>query len=152
MGELIIVVPSNVAELLLHVTNDFHISGGGKGDALTVEELLHPCSEDTTTDIHLFNGVRNGKTFIDGDRVGDTITSIANETSRSTGGVEGHDSLESNVDVLDLEGLEHDRGHLFSVLLWVTGSLSKENTDSLSGVNTELVVEGVVPDLLHVLQ
>jgi hypothetical protein len=151
LGELILVVLSNVAVLLLHVTNDLHLSGGSEGDALTLEEPLHPVGEDTTGDLHLFNGVRNGETFKDGDSVGDTITRIANETSRSAGGVEGHDSLESNIDVFSLEGLEHDRGHLFSVLLWVTGGLSKQNADSLSWVNTELVVEGVVPDLFHVL-
>ncbi len=95
--------------------------------------------------------MRNGKTFEDGDSVGDIITRFASETSRSAGGVEGHDTTESNVDVLGLEGLEHDRGHLFSVLPGVTGGLSKENTDSLSRVNTELVVEGVVPDLLYVV-
>ena len=151
MGELILVFLRNVAELLLHVTNDLHLSEGSEGDALTLEELLHPCSEDTTGNHRLLSGVRNWETFEDGDSVGYTITSIANETSGSTGGEEGHDTTESNIDVFSLEGLEHDRGHLFSVLLWVTGGLRKEHTDSLSGINTELVVEGVVPDLFHVL-
>jgi hypothetical protein len=146
-----LVVLRNVAELLLHVTNDFHISGGGEGDALTVEEPLHPFGEDTTSDLILTNGVRNGSTFRDGDSLGDTITRFANKTSGSAGRIKGHDTTESNVDVLGLEGLEHNRGHLLPLMLGDTWGLSKENADSLSGVNTELVVEGVVPDLFHVL-
>merc|ERR1719192_3107865 len=48
------------------------------------------------------------------------------------------------------EGLEHDLGHLLPVGLGVEGSLSQEDGLLLGG-NTELVVEGVVPDLLHVI-
>ena len=49
-----------------------------------------------------------------------------------------------------VEGLKHDLGHLFPVGLGVEGSLSQEDGLLLGG-NTELVVEGVVPDLLHVI-
>jgi hypothetical protein len=151
MDELIIVVLSNAAELLLHVTNGFHLTRGGESDALTLEELLHVCSELTTGDLRLLNGVRNGKTFEDGDSVGDIMTRFASETSGSAGRMKGHDTTESNVDVLGLEGLEHAMGHLLSVLLRVTGGLSNKNADSLSGVNLEFIVEGVSPDLFHVL-
>ncbi len=128
MGELILIVLSNIGELLLHVTSDLHVFATGKEgyavNVLILKEFLHPFCEDTTSDLHLLNSVRNGETFEDGDSVGDTITRFANETSRSAGSVEGHDSTESNIDVFSLEGLEHDRGHPFSVLLGVTGDLS----------------------------
>ena len=49
-----------------------------------------------------------------------------------------------------VEGLEHDLGHLLAVGLRVEGSLSEKDRVLLGG-NAELVVEGVVPDLLHVV-
>ena len=49
-----------------------------------------------------------------------------------------------------VEGLEHDLSHLLSVCLWVQRSLSEENWVFFWG-NSELIVEGVMPDLLHIV-
>merc|ERR1712219_13311 len=89
-------------------------------------------------------------TLIDGDTVGDTITGVHDNTGGTSGGVEGEDSLDGNIHGGHVEGLEHDLGHLLTVSLGVEGSLSREDGLLLGG-NTELVVEGVVPDLLHVV-
>merc|ERR1719365_101044 len=62
----------------------------------------------------------------------------------------GEDSLDSNIHGGHVEGLKHDLGHLLPVGLGVEGSLSKEDRLFLWG-NTEFIVEGVVPDLLHVI-
>ena len=89
-------------------------------------------------------------TLIDGDGMGDTITRIQDDTGGSARGVQGQDSLDGDVHGGGVEGLEHDLGHLLPVGLGVEGSLSQEDGLLLGG-NTELVVEGVVPDLLHVI-
>merc|ERR1712027_304032 len=73
-----------------------------------------------------------------------------NNTSGSARGIEGEDSLDGDIHGGGVEGLEHDLGHLLTVSLGVEGSLSKKNWMFLGG-NTELIVEGVVPDLLHVI-
>merc|ERR1712177_73195 len=65
-------------------------------------------------------------------------------------GIEGEDSLDGNIHGGHVEGLEHDLGHLLTVSLGVEGSLCEEDRLFLRG-NTELIVEGVVPDLLHVI-
>merc|ERR1711910_81585 len=62
----------------------------------------------------------------------------------------GKDSLDGNIHCWHVEGFEHDLGHLFTVSLWVEGSLSEEDGLFLRG-NTEFIVEGVMPDLLHVI-
>merc|ERR1711933_454070 len=62
----------------------------------------------------------------------------------------GEDSLDGDVHGGHVEGLEHDLGHLLTVSLGVEGSLSQEDGLFLGG-NTELIVEGVMPDLLHVI-
>merc|ERR1719379_1879630 len=91
-----------------------------------------------------------GITFIDGDSVGDTITRVHDDTSGTSRGIKGEDSLDGNVHGGHVESLEHDLGHLLPVGLGVEGSLSQEDRLLLRG-NTELVVEGVMPDLLHII-
>merc|ERR1719186_637869 len=89
-------------------------------------------------------------TFIDWDTVGNTISRVHDDTSGTARGIEGEDSLDGDEHGGHVEGLKHDLGHLLTVSLWVEGSLSQEGGGLLRG-NTEFIVEGVVPDLLHVI-
>ena len=79
-----------------------------------------------------------------------TITRVKNDTSGTSRGVEGENGLDSDVHGGGVEGLEHDLGHLLPVGLGVEGSLSQEDRVLLRG-DTELVVEGMMPNLLHVI-
>merc|ERR1719317_1843016 len=79
-----------------------------------------------------------------------TISRVHDNTSGTARGVEREDSLDGNIHGGHVEGLEHDLGHLLTVSLGVKRSLSEEDRLFLRG-NTELIVEGVVPDLLHVI-
>ncbi len=56
-SEFSIVVLGNETELLLDIFDDFELGAGGEVVALPFEELLHPVSEDTTGDLHLFDGM-----------------------------------------------------------------------------------------------
>merc|ERR1719249_572947 len=96
------------------------------------------------------NGMGKGITFIDGDTVGDTVTRVHDDTSGTARGIEGEDSLDGNIHCGHVEGLKHNLGHLLTVSLGVEGSFSEEDGLFLRG-NTELIVEGVVPDLLHII-
>merc|ERR1712165_291277 len=89
-------------------------------------------------------------TLIDGNSVGDTITRVHDNTSGTTRGIQGEDSLDGNIRGGHVEGLEHDLGHLFTIGLGVEGSLSQDDGLFLRG-DTEFIVEGVMPDLLHVI-
>merc|ERR1711939_1250581 len=80
----------------------------------------------------------------------DTISRIHDNTGGTAGGIEGEDSLDGNIHGRHVEGLKHDLGHLLTVSLGVKGSFSKEDRLVLRG-NTELIVEGVVPDFLHII-
>merc|ERR1712128_321673 len=80
----------------------------------------------------------------------DTISGIHDDNSCTAGSIEGEDSLDGDIHGGHVEGLEHDLGHLLTVCLGVEGSLSQEDRLFLRS-NTELIVEGVVPDLLHVI-
>merc|ERR1719187_429986 len=126
-GHFLLEVKGNIAELLLDVTDNL-----------------------TSSQVQTEDGVGESITFIDGDGVGDTITGVHDNTGGTTRGVQGEDSLDGNIHGGHVEGLEHDLGHLFAVSLRVEGSLSQEDGLFLRG-NAELIVEGVMPDLLHII-
>merc|ERR1719495_1198598 len=149
-GHLLLKVKSNIAEFLLDVTDNLTLSSGGEGVATLSENLHQVVGELTSGKIKAHNSMRKGITFIDRDPMRDTISRIHDNTSGTARGIEGEDSLDGNIHGRHVEGLEHDLGHLLTVSLGVEGSLSEEDGLFLRG-NTELIVEGVVPDLLHVI-
>merc|ERR1711988_1457200 len=149
-GHLLFEVKGNIAELLLDVTDNFALSSGGERVTTLSEDLHEVIGELTASQVQTEDGMGKSITFIDGDVVGDTITRVHDHTGGTTRGVEGKDSLDGNVHGGHVEGLEHDLSHLFTVSLGVEGSLSKENR-LLFGGNTEFIVEGVMPDLLHII-
>ena len=151
LGLLGIEVEGDVAELLLDLTNDLlpgGLSGGGLVDVLGVEEVNHMLGDGSTGNEVLLDGMWDGETLEDWDGVGNSITGVDDHTGGSTVGVEGEDSLDGNVKSLNLESLEHELGHLLSVGLWVVWSFSEHDL-VLGWVNSKLVREAVVPDLLH---
>merc|ERR1719422_784022 len=149
-GHLLLEVKGHIAELLLDVTDNLTLSSGGERVATLGEDLHQVVGELTSSKIKTDNSVGEGITFIDGDTVGDTISRVHDNTGGTARGIEGEDSLDGNIHGRHVEGLEHDLGHLLTVSLGVEGSLSEEDGLFLRG-NTEFIVEGVVPDLLHVI-
>jgi hypothetical protein len=147
---LLFEVEGDVAKLLLDVTDDFTLGGGGERVATLSQALDQVVGQVATSKIETQDGVGESETFVDGDSVGNTITGVQDDTSSTTGGVEGEDGLDGNVEGRSVEGLEHDLSHLLSVSLGVEGSLSQEDGVLLRGY-TELVVESVMPNLLHVV-
>jgi len=147
---LLLEVEGDVAELLLDVTHDLTLGGGGEGVAALGEDLHQVVGEVTASQIQTEDGVGQGVALVDGDGVGDTVTGVHHDTGGTAGGVQGEHGLDGHVHGGHVEGLEHDLGHLFPVGLGVEGSLSQEDGLLLRG-NTELVVESVMPDLLHII-
>merc|ERR1712223_1371140 len=125
-------------------------SSGGERVATFSEDLHEVVGELTASQVQTEDGMGESITFIDGDIVGDTITRVRDHTGGTTGGIEGEDSLDSNIHGGHVEGLEHDLSHLLTVSLGGEGSLSEEDGLFLGG-NTEIIVEGVMPDLLHII-
>merc|ERR1711902_328072 len=149
-GHLLLEVKGNVAELLLDVTDNLTLSGGGESVASLGEDLHQVVGELTSSKVKSEDGVGESVTFVDGDVVRSTISRVHDNTGGTSRGVEGEDSLDGNVHGRRVEGLEHDLGHLLTVGLGVEGSLGQEDGLLLGG-DTELVEECVMPDLLHVI-
>jgi len=120
-------VKGDVAELLLDVTDDFPLSGGGEGVATLSHDLHEVSSEIATSQVQTEDGMGKGVTFIDGDSVGNTIAGVKYNTSGATGSIEGEDSLDGDVHCRTGESLKHDLGHLLTVSLRVKRSFSEED-------------------------
>merc|ERR1711923_166043 len=149
-GHLLLEVQGDVAELLLDVTDNLALSGGGERVATLGEDLHKMISEVTASQVEPEDGVGESVTLVDGDSVGDTVSGVQDDTGGTAGGVQGEHGLDGDIHGGSVECLEHDLGHLLPVSFGVEGSLSQEDGVFLRS-NTELIVEGVMPDLLHVV-
>merc|ERR1712061_954923 len=149
-SHLLLEVQGDIAELLLDVTDNLTLSSGGERVAPLGKDLHQVVGELTASKIQTKDGMGKSISLIDGDGVGDTITRVHDDAGGTAGGIEGEDSLDGDIHGGHVEGLEHDLGHLLPVGLGVKGSLSEQDGLLLRG-NAELIVEGVMPDLLHVI-
>merc|ERR1719495_2488019 len=104
-GHLLLEVKSNIAELLLDVTDNLTFSSGGERVATLSEDLHQVVGELTASKIKTDNSMGKGITFIDGDTVGDTISRVHDNTSGTSRGIEGEDSLDGNIHGGHVEGL-----------------------------------------------
>mmetsp|Transcript_20284 Transcript_20284/g.50623 ORF Transcript_20284/g.50623 Transcript_20284/m.50623 type:complete len:329 (+) Transcript_20284:309-1295(+) len=147
---LLVEVEGDVRQLLLDVADDLTLGGGGEGVAALGEQLDHPVGQVAAGEVEAQDGVRQRVALVDGDGVRDAVAGIHHDAGGAARGVEREDRLDGDVHCGHVEGLEHDLRHLLAVGLRVERRLGEEDGVLLRG-DTKLVVEGVVPDLLHVV-
>merc|ERR1712227_673084 len=93
-GHLLLKVKGNIAELLLDVTDNLTLSGGGERVASLGEDHHQVVGKITSSKVKTEDGVGESVTFVDGDTVGDTVTGVHDDTGGTSRGVEGEDSLD----------------------------------------------------------
>merc|ERR1719453_437691 len=93
---------------------------------------------------------RQSIAFIDWHCVGNTITRIHDNSGGAARSIERKNSLDSHIHGRRIEGLEHDLCHALAIGLWIQRSLGEEDW-MLLRCHTQLIVESMVPDLLHVI-
>ena len=147
---LLLEVEGNVAELFLDVPDDLTLSSGGERVATLGQDLHQVVGQVTAGQIQSEDGMGQGISLIDGHGVRHAITGIQDNTGGPTRGIEREHGLDGDVHGGSVEGLKHDLRHLLPVSLGVQGGLG-EQYGVLLGGDTQLIVEGVVPDLLHVV-
>ena len=92
-------VESDVAELLLDVTDDFALGRGGEGVASLRKDLHEVIGEISAGQVETQDGVREGVTLVDGDGVRDPIADVEDETGGAARGVQGKHGLDAHVAV-----------------------------------------------------
>jgi hypothetical protein len=148
--ELLLEVERDVAKLLLDVADNFTLGSSREGVAALHEVLDEEVRQVASGKVETRDRVGERETLVDRDGVGNTVAGVEHDTSRAAGRVERQDSLDGDVERRGVESLEHDLGHLLTVRLRVQRRLGEEDRVLLRR-DTQLVVEGVVPDLLHVV-
>ncbi|CAL7935109.1 unnamed protein product [Xylocopa violacea] len=143
-------VQGDVAEFLLDVAYDFSLSRGGEAVTSLGEDLHEVVGQVATGQVQTEDGMGKRVTFVDGYGVRDTVSGVQDDTGGTTGGVQGQHGLDGDVHGRAVERFEHDLGHLFAVSFWIQGGLGEKDRVFLGG-DTQFVVEGVMPDLLHVI-
>uniref|UniRef100_A0A2P2MEY9 Actin-like n=1 Tax=Rhizophora mucronata TaxID=61149 RepID=A0A2P2MEY9_RHIMU len=94
--------------------------------------------------------MREGIPFINGNCMADTISRVQNNASCTATSIKGENGLDGNIHSWGVESLKHNLGHFLTIGLGVEGSFCEENWMLFRG-HTELIVEGVMPNLLHVI-
>merc|ERR1712186_4960 len=114
-GHLLLEVQGDVAELLLDVTDNLALGGGGEGVATLGEDLHQVVSEVTASQVETEDGVGESVTLVDGDSVGDTVTRVEHDTGGTAGGVKGEHGLGGDVHGGGVEGVVPDLLHVIPV-------------------------------------
>lgn len=147
---LLLEVEGDVTKLLLDLTDDFTLGRVGESVTTLGEQLHEVLGKITASQVETHDGMGHAETGVDGDHVGDTITRVNNDTGDTTRGVQGKDGLDLDEERRGVESLKNDGGHLLTVGLGVTRSLSEKDAVLFRG-NAELIIEGVVPNTLHIV-
>lgn len=77
-------VKGNIGELLLKISDNFSFSRGGEIVSNFRKDLNHVLGKVSSGEVYSHNSVGKGVSFIDGDRVGNTITRVNNDTGGSS--------------------------------------------------------------------
>ena len=149
-GHVLVKVQGDVRQLFLDVTHDFTLGGGGELVATFSQDLHQVIGQIATGKIDTHDRMGKGVTFVDRDRVGNTVTGVQDGTGGTPGGVQGKHGLNVDVHGRDVKRLEHDLCHALAVGFGVQRGFRQENRVFFRG-DAKFVVKGVVPDLFHIV-
>jgi len=149
-GHFLFKVEGDVAKFFFDVSDDFSFGGGDETVTSLSKDLHEVVGQISTGKIESHDSVWESVTFVDWDVVGNSVAGVQNDTGGSAGSVKRENGLDSDVHGWEVEGLEHDLGHLFSVSLWVQWGFGEKGWALFWG-NSELVVVSVVPDFFHIV-
>ena len=149
-GHFLFKVEGDVAKFFFDVSDDFSFGGGDETVTSLSKDLHEVVGQISTGKIESHDSVWESVTFVDWDVVGNSVAGVQNDTGGSAGSVKGENGLDSDVHGWEVEGLEHDLGHLFSVSLWVQWGFGEKGWALFWG-DSKFVVVSVVPDFFHIV-
>mmetsp|Transcript_94634 Transcript_94634/g.289492 ORF Transcript_94634/g.289492 Transcript_94634/m.289492 type:complete len:291 (-) Transcript_94634:9-881(-) len=143
-------IQGDVRQLLFHVADDLALRRGREGIPALRQDLHHVLRQVSPGEVQPQDRVRQGVALVDGHGVRHAIARVHDHARGAAGGVERQHGLDGHVHRRHVEGLEHDLGHALPVRLRVQRRLGEQHRVLLRR-NSELVVERMMPDLLHVV-
>merc|ERR1711872_1152732 len=91
---LSLVVEGDIAQLLLDVTNDLTLGGGGEGVFALGQDLHQVVGQIASSQVQSGDGSWHGETLVNWNVVGDTISGVQDASGGTSGSVQGEDSLD----------------------------------------------------------
>mmetsp|Transcript_43516 Transcript_43516/g.110202 ORF Transcript_43516/g.110202 Transcript_43516/m.110202 type:complete len:416 (-) Transcript_43516:4-1251(-) len=147
---LAVEVEGDVGELLLDVADDLALCRGREGVAALGQDLHHVLREVAACKVKAQDGMGQRIAFVDRHGVRHAVARVHDDACGAAGGIQREHSLDGDIHGRHVEGLEHDLRHALAIGLGVQRGLRQKHGMLLRG-DAQLVVEGVVPDLLHVV-
>merc|ERR1719296_94590 len=147
---LSVVIECDVRQLLLHISHDLTLGGGGERIATLGQDLHHVLRQVTACQVQAQNRMGQCIALVDRHGVRHTVARVHHDAGGTARGIQGQHSLDGNIHGRHIEGLEHDLRHALTIGLRIQRGLREEDRVLLR-CHTELVVERVMPDLLHVV-
>merc|ERR1719262_1032416 len=147
---LAVKVKCNVAEFLFHITYDLTLRRSSERVTSLSENLHHVLCQIAACQVKSENRVWQGIALVDRHRVRNAITRVHHDPSGAARGIQGEHCLDRNIHGWHIEGLKHDLRHPFAIGFRVQWGFSQQHRVLLRS-HAELVVECVVPNLLHVV-
>mmetsp|Transcript_88217 Transcript_88217/g.254421 ORF Transcript_88217/g.254421 Transcript_88217/m.254421 type:complete len:402 (+) Transcript_88217:395-1600(+) len=148
--QLGIEIQGHIAGLLFRVPDDLLLRRSGEGVPPLQEDFHQVFGEVPAGEIQAHHRVRQRVAFIDGNDVGDAVAGVHHDPRRAARGVQGEDGLNGDVHRGHVKGLEHVLADLLPVGFRIQGRLGEQDRVLLRA-DPQLIEEGVVPDLFHVI-
>lgn len=143
-------IQGDIAQFLLDIADDFAFCRGCKGIATFCQHFDKMTRKISASKIKPLNSVRKRKSLIDGHDMGHAVPWIQDNSGCPAWGIQGQDSLNGDIESRRVECFEHDLGHLFPVYFGIQGRFRQKDRVLLR-CDAKLIIESVVPNLLHVI-
>mmetsp|Transcript_99619 Transcript_99619/g.281139 ORF Transcript_99619/g.281139 Transcript_99619/m.281139 type:complete len:327 (+) Transcript_99619:403-1383(+) len=143
-------ITGDVGERLLDVFHDFPLGGRGKGVSALPKKFHHVVRQVPASKFQATDRVWQRIALVHRHGVRHAVARVEREACAATGSEQREHRLGRYVNGRRVEGFEHDLRQLLTVRLGVQGGLCEQHQMFL-GRHSEFVVEGVVPDSLHVV-
>merc|ERR1719431_1679555 len=86
-GHLLLKVEGNIAKLLFDVADNLSLGGGHHGISSLGHDLHEVVGQISSCQVETQDGMRQGKTFVNGDSVGNAISDIEDKSGGTTRGI-----------------------------------------------------------------
>mmetsp|Transcript_28081 Transcript_28081/g.90531 ORF Transcript_28081/g.90531 Transcript_28081/m.90531 type:complete len:362 (+) Transcript_28081:318-1403(+) len=143
-------VVGDVAELFLDLADGFEVGGAIKGVASEEEEFDEVPRDVAAGDVEPADQVLRDEAVVDRDDVRHAVARVDDAAREEALGVEGQHGLDRHVAVGEAIGLEHVGHELAAVRQGIHRRLRQHDLKVLR-IDPELLVEGVIPEQLHVV-
>ena len=143
-------VVRDVAQLLLDLPDRLEVGGPVERVAALQQQGDQVAGDVPAGDVEPPGEVVQHRALVHGHDVCDAVAGVDDHARRQTLRVQREDGLDGDVHAAEAVPLEHDLAHLLPVLERVHRRLGQEDLGA-GRVDAHLLVEGVVPQQLHVV-